>query len=262
MPRYKLLVEYDGSPFVGWQTQKNGLSVQEVIEAAVTALTGETVRLRGAGRTDTGVHALGQVVHVDLSRQWRCDSLREALNAHMRPNPVAVLEAEEVPEIFDARFSAIRRHYIYRLLNRRAPPTFDTGRVWHLKRKVSAQAMHEAAQLLLGEHDFSTFRDSQCQAASPVRTLERFDVSQEGEEIIFRVSARSFLHRQVRSMVGSLENVGSGKWKAADIKRVLEAADRRHCGPVAPPDGLYLAQVDYPEDLGASRFGVEEPDGD
>jgi tRNA pseudouridine38-40 synthase len=185
------------------------------------------------------------VVHADLARSWRADILREALNAHMRPQPVAILLAEEVPDTFDARFSAIRRHYLYRILNRRAPPTVTAGRAWHLKRKISAAAMHEAAQFMLGEHDFSTFRDSQCQAASPVRTLERFDVTQDGDEILFRVSARSFLHRQVRSMVGSLENVGSGKWTPADIKTVLEAADRRRCGPVAPPEGLYLTQVDY-----------------
>jgi tRNA pseudouridine38-40 synthase len=247
MPRYKCIVEYDGTPYVGWQTQKNGLSVQEVMEAAFLSLSGEEIRLRGAGRTDTGVHALGQVVHADLSRAWRPDVLREALNAHMRPNPIAILSAEEVPDTFDARFSAIRRHYLYRIVNRRAPLTVDAGRAWHLKRKLNAEAMHEAAQLLLGEHDFSTFRDSQCQAASPVRTLERFDVSKYGEEIQFRLSARSFLHRQVRSMVGSLENVGSGKWKARDIKAALDARDRRRCGPVAPPEGLYLTQVDYGE---------------
>jgi len=245
MPRYKFTVEYDGTPFVGWQTQKNGLSIQEVMEAAFLALGGEDIRLRGAGRTDSGVHALGQVVHADLSRAWRPDLLREALNAHMRPHPIAVLLAEEVPDTFDARFSAIRRHYLYRLINRRAPLAIDAGRAWHLKRKLNAQAMHDAAQLLLGEHDFSTFRDSQCQAASPVRTLERFDVAQYGEEIQFRLSARSFLHRQVRSMVGSLENVGSGKWQARDMKAALDACDRRRCGPVAPPEGLYLTQVDY-----------------
>ncbi len=247
MPRYKFIVEYDGTPFVGWQTQKNGLSVQEVMEAAFLALTGEDIRLRGAGRTDAGVHALGQVVHADLTATWRPDVLREALNAHMQPQPIAVLLAEEVPETFDARFSAIRRHYLYRIVNRRAPLTVEAGRAWHLKRKLNAEAMQEAAQLLLGEHDFSTFRDSQCQAKSPVRTLEAFDVSKYGEEIQFRVSARSFLHHQVRSMVGSLENVGSGKWKARDIKAALDAHDRRRCGPVAPPEGLYLTQVDYGE---------------
>ncbi len=256
MPRYKFIVEYDGTPFVGWQTQKNGLSVQEVMEGAFQALGGEDIRLRGAGRTDSGVHALGQVVHADLSRAWRPDLLREALNAHMRPQPIAILSVEEVPDIFDARFSAIRRHYLYRIINRRAPLTVDAGRAWHLKRKIDAEAMHEAAQLMLGEHDFSSFRDSQCQAASPVRTLERFDVSRYGEEIQFRVSARSFLHRQVRSMVGSLENVGSGKWSAKELKAVLEAKDRRRCGPVAPPEGLYLTQVDYGDGV------VVEDDGE
>jgi tRNA pseudouridine38-40 synthase len=190
-------------------------------------------------------------------RPWRADLLREALNAHMRPHPIAILSAEEVPDTFDARFSAIRRHYLYRIVNRRAPLTVEAGRAWHLKRKLDASAMHDAAQLMLGEHDFSTFRDSQCQAASPVRTLERFDVSKYGEEIGFRLSARSFLHRQVRSMVGSLENVGSGKWKAKDMKAALDAHDRRRCGPVAPPEGLYLTQVDYGEMMLAEDDGGE-----
>jgi tRNA pseudouridine38-40 synthase len=246
MPRYKLILEYDGSPFVGWQRQTNGLSVQEVVETALTALCGNDIRIRGAGRTDAGVHASGQVAHADLARDWRTDVLRDALNAHMRPHPVAVLRAEPVPDGFDARFSALRRHYLYRIINRRAPLTLHAERAWHLKRNLDVDAMHAAAQCLIGQHDFSTFRDSACQADSPVRTLERLDVMKAGEEIEIRTSAQSFLHRQVRSMVGSLEHVGSGKWSFATFKAAFEACDRRRCGTVAPPEGLYLVGVDYP----------------
>ena len=245
MPRFKLTLEYDGAPFVGWQRQTNGLSVQEVIETALEALCGERVRIRGAGRTDTGVHALGQVAHADLSKDLRTDVLRDGLNAHMRPQPVAILSAERVPDTFDARFSAIRRHYLYRIINRRAPLTVECGHVWLVRRKLDAAAMQEAASVLLGCHDFSTFRASQCQAESPVRTLERLDVVRKGEEIHILASARSFLHNQVRSIVGSLEHVGSGKWSVADMRVALEARDRRRCGMVAPPEGLYLAKVDY-----------------
>ncbi len=245
MPRFKLTLEYDGAPFVGWQRQINGLSVQEVIETAIEALCGERVRIRGAGRTDTGVHALGQVAHADLPKDLRTDVLRDGLNAHMRPQPVAILSAERVPDTFDARFSAIRRHYLYRIINRRAPLTVERGRVWLVKRKLDASAMQEAAGVLLGCHDFSTFRASQCQAESPVRTLERLDVVRKGEEIHILANARSFLHNQVRSIVGSLEHVGSGKWSVADMRAALDARDRRRCGMVAPPEGLYLAGVDY-----------------
>ena len=245
MPRFKLTLEYDGAPFVGWQRQINGLSVQEVIETAIEALCGERVRIRGAGRTDTGVHALGQVAHADLPKDLRTDVLRDGLNAHMRPQPVAILSAERVPDTFDARFSAIRRHYLYRIINRRAPLTVERGRVWLVKRKLDASAMQEAAGVLLGCHDFSTFRASQCQAESPVRTLERLDVLRKDEEIHILASARSFLHNQVRSIVGSLEHVGSGKWSIMDMHAALEARDRRRCGMVAPPEGLYLAGVDY-----------------
>ncbi|MGO9848983.1 MAG: tRNA pseudouridine(38-40) synthase TruA [Methylocella sp.] len=245
MPRFKLTLEYDGAPFVGWQRQTNGLSVQEVIETAIEALCGERVRIRGAGRTDTGVHALGQVAHAELTQDLRTDVLRDGLNAHMRPQPVAILSAERVPDTFDARFSAIRRHYLYRIINRRAPLTVERGHVWLVKRKLDASAMQEAAGILLGCHDFSTFRASQCQAESPVRTLERLDVVRKGEEIHILASARSFLHNQVRSIVGSLEHVGSGKWSIMDMHAALDARDRRRCGMVAPPEGLYLAGVDY-----------------
>lgn len=245
MPRYKLTIEYDGAPYVGWQRQSNGFSVQEAIESAVQAICGDEAAIRGAGRTDAGVHAKGQVAHVDLVKDWRSDVLRDALNAHLRPEPVAILLAEPVPNSFDARFSALRRHYLYRIVNRRAPLTIERGRAWLVKRKLDADAMRAAATGLLGRHDFSTFRASECQAESPVRTLDRLDVARIGDEIHIRASARSFLHTQVRSMVGSLEYVGCGKWSSGDLLAALEARDRRRCGMVAPPDGLYLTQVDY-----------------
>ena len=245
MPRYKLTLEYDGAPFVGWQRQTNGLSVQEALEAAFVALCGEVVAAQGAGRTDAGVHASGQVAHVDLAKDWDGRRLREALNAHLAPNPIAVLLAEPANDAFDARHSARMRHYVYRIVNRRAPLTLERGRAWHVKRRLDAAAMHEAAKALIGRRDFSTFRDSQCQAASPVRTLTSLDVARSGDLIELRVSALSFLHRQVRSMVGSLEPVGAGYWSAADLKAALEAADRARCGQVAPACGLYLARVDY-----------------
>ena len=245
MPRYKLILEYDGSPFVGWQRQTNGLSVQEVVETALNAVCGESPTIRGAGRTDSGVHACGQVAHVDLEREWRVDVLRDAVNAHIRPQPIAVIVAMAVADDFDARHSAVRRHYEYRLFNRRAPLTLQRDRAWLVKRKLDAGAMHEAAQILVGRHDFSTFRDSECQAESPIRTLERFDVMKDGDLVLMTLSARSFLHRQVRSMVGSLEHVGSGRWTADDLRRALEARDRTRCGTVAPAAGLYLVSVDY-----------------
>ena len=245
MPRYRLTLEYDGAPFVGWQVQANGLSVQGALEAALLALCGEPVVAHGAGRTDAGVHASGQVAHVDLPREWDGYKLREALNAHLVPHPVAVLAAEPVADDFDARHSAAMRHYLYRLINRRAPPTLERGRAWHVKRRLDAGAMREAARVLIGRHDFSTFRDSQCQANSPVRTLTSFDVEQRGDLIEMRLSALSFLHRQVRSMVGSLEHVGAGAWTSGDLRDALDAADRRRCGQVAPAHGLYLARVDY-----------------
>jgi tRNA pseudouridine38-40 synthase len=245
MPRFKLSIEYDGSPFAGWQRQKNGLSVQEAIETALEALSGERALVGGAGRTDAGVHALGQVAHVDLAKDWPLDVLRDGLNAHLRPHPVAILAAELVPKTFDARFSARMRHYLYRIVNRRAPLTVWRGRAWHVARKLDTSAMQQAAQHLVGRHDFSTFRSSECQAASPVRTLERLDVARAAEEIHVTASARSFLHTQMRSIAGSLEHVGSGRWSVDDFVAARDAHDRSRCGMIAPPNGLYLMGVDY-----------------
>ena len=248
MPRFKLTLEYDGAPFVGWQRQDNGVSVQAALEDTIFAMTGERATAHGAGRTDAGVHAMGQVAHIDLSRDWEPFRLAEGLNALLVPRPVAVLRVERAIEDCDARHSARARHYVYRIVNRRAPLTFDRGRAWAIKQPLDADAMREAARALIGRHDFTTFRDSQCQAKSPVRTLDRLDVRRDGDAITFEVSALSFLHRQVRSMVGSLVDVGAGRWSAADLKSALEAADRSRCGQVAPPHGLYLARVDYPGD--------------
>ncbi len=245
MPRFKLLLEYDGAPFVGWQRQENGVSVQQVLEEAVFAMTGEERVVAGAGRTDAGVHASGQVSHLDLSRDWTPFRLAEGLNAHCVPHPVAVLGVESVADNFDARHSARGRRYVYRVVNRRAPLTFDRGCAWRIKPRLDVNAMREAALVLIGRHDFTTFRDVQCQAKSPVRTLDRLDVVRDGDAVTFEVGALSFLHRQVRSMVGSLVDVGTGRWTAVDLRAALEAADRSRCGPVAPAHGLYLATVDY-----------------
>jgi len=245
MPRYKLIIEYDGTPFVGWQAQDNGASVQGVLAEAVAAFAGERVGVSGAGRTDAGVHALGQVAHVDLTKEWDNDTVRDACNFHLRPQPVAVLSAEQVAADFDARYSARRRHYLYRIANRRADLTLDQNRVWRVARPLDAGAMHEAAQCLIGRHDFTTFRAAECQAKSPVKTLDRLDVTRDGDEVRIAASARSFLHHQVRSMVGSLVHVGDGKWHAADLASALAARDRTACGQVAPPHGLYLVRVEY-----------------
>jgi tRNA pseudouridine38-40 synthase len=245
MPRYKLTIEYDGGPFVGWQRQANGRSVQQAIEEAVAAFSGEAATLRGAGRTDAGVHALGQVAHLDLDRDWPADTVRDAVNAHLRPEPVAVLAAEETAPDFDARFSAVRRHYLYRIVNRAAPLALEAGRAWHVERALDAEAMHAAAQLLTGTHDFTTFRAAECQARSPVKTLDKLSVRRDGETIVIEASARSFLHNQVRSIAGSLKLVGEGRWAAADLAAALAARDRAACGPVAPAHGLYLVRVDY-----------------
>jgi tRNA pseudouridine38-40 synthase len=245
MPRYKLTLEYDGAPFVGWQVQDNGVSVQGVLTAAIAAFCGETVAVQGAGRTDAGVHACGQVAHVDLAKAWDTDTVRDAVNAHLRPHPVAVLAAEIAADDFDARFSAMKRHYRYRIVNRRADLAIDRQRAWRIGRPLDAAAMQAAAQRLVGKHDFTTFRAAECQAKSPVKTLDRLDVEREGDEIRVHASARSFLHTQVRSMVGSLALVGEGRWSADDLARALAARDRAACGPVAPPDGLYLVRVDY-----------------
>jgi tRNA pseudouridine38-40 synthase len=245
MPRFKLTLEYDGGPFVGWQRQENGVSVQETIENAIFAMTGERAIVHGAGRTDAGVHAIAQVAHVDLTRDWAPWRLCEGLNAHLVHHAVAVVGAERVEQDFDARHSASARSYLYRIVNRRAPLTFDLGRAWRVKPRLDAAAMHEAARALIGRHDFSTFRDAQCQAKSPIRTLDRLDVRRQGDEVLVEASALSFLHRQVRSMVGSLVDVGSRRWSGSDIAAALKAADRSRCGQVAPPHGLYLARVDY-----------------
>ena len=245
MPRYKLVIEYDGTPFSGWQRQLNGPSVQQSVEEAVEAFCGHAVRLHCAGRTDAGVHATHQVAHVDLDKEWRSDVVRDASNARLKRLPVAVLNAEAVPDTFDARISATRRYYIYRILDRRAQPALDANRVWHVPVKLDHEAMDRAAKALIGHHDFTTFRAAECQAQSPIKTLERIDVSRRGEEIHITTNARSFLHHQVRSFVGSLKLVGEGKWTARDLKAALEARDRSQCGPVSPPDGLYLVKVDY-----------------
>jgi tRNA pseudouridine38-40 synthase len=245
MPRYKLTIEYDGTPFVGWQIQDNGPSVQGALIEAIAAFSGERVSVNGAGRTDAGVHATGQVAHIDLAKHWETDVVRDAINAHLRPNPVAVIAADLVADDFDARFSAVKRHYFYRIVARRADLALERNRAWRVPRALDVEAMHEAAQRLIGLHDFTTFRAAECQAKSPVKTLDQLDVFAIGGETRVIVSARSFLHHQVRSMVGSLVQVGDGKWTAEDISRILDARDRTQCGPVAPAEGLYLAQVDY-----------------
>jgi tRNA pseudouridine38-40 synthase len=245
VPRYKLTIEYDGTPFAGWQIQADQTTVQGVLVAAIEALTGEKVPVQGAGRTDAGVHARAQVAHVDLARDWDTDTVRDALNAHLRPHPVAVLAAEKAAADFNARTSARKRHYLYRILNRRADLTLDLGRAWRVPRPLDAGAMHAAAQALVGKHDFTTFRSTECQAKSPVKTLDQLDVERDRDAVTVRASARSFLHNQVRSMVGSLVTVGEGKWSADDLARALAARDRAACGPVAPPEGLYLMKVDY-----------------
>jgi tRNA pseudouridine38-40 synthase len=245
VPRYKLVVEYDGTPFVGWQMQEAGLTVQGLLTAAISAFCGETTTVQGAGRTDAGVHALGQVAHVDLSKPWDNDTVRDAINAHLRPHPIAVLSAERTSDTFDARFSATKRHYLYRIVNRRADLAIERDRAWRIPRPLDAGAMHDAAQHLIGKHDFTTFRAAECQAKSPIKTLDRLDVERVGEGVRVFASARSFLHHQVRSMVGSLAFVGDGKWSADELARALAACDRSACAPVAPPEGLYLVSVDY-----------------
>ena len=246
MARYRLTVEYDGGSYVGFQAQAKGRSIQGELERAILAFSGETIRIHGAGRTDTGVHATGQVVHLDLAKDWRAEVVMNAMNAHLVPAPIAVLSAEAVGEDFHARFSAIGRRYLYRILARPGPPALERGRVWHLKTPLDAEAMAEGAARLVGHHDFTTFRDAACQAKSPIKTLDAATVSRTGEELRVTFAARSFLHRQVRSMVGSLVEVGRGRWSPDDLATALEARDRSRCGPVAPAQGLYLTEVIYP----------------
>lgn len=246
MPRYRITVEYDGGPFCGWQMQDNGPSVQAALTEALKRLSGEDVTVFGAGRTDAGVHALGQVAHFDLSTTWSVDKIRDGLNFHLKPAPVAVLDAAEADDEFHARFSATGRHYLYKIISRRPPLTVERGRAWRVSKPLDVAAMHDAGQVLCGTHDFTTFRSAHCQAKSPVKSIDRVSVTRDGETVLIEVSARSFLHNQVRSIAGSLKMVGEGAWTAAELKSALDAADRSRCGPVAPPDGLYLTQVDYP----------------
>ena len=245
MPRYKLTLEYDGTPFVGWQVQAAGASVQGQVEAALFSLSGERFTPRGAGRTDAGVHARGQVAHIDLAKDWPVDKIRDGLNFHLKPDPIVVLEAALVDDEFDARFSATQRHYKYHVINRRGRLALERHRAWHVARPLDSALMNEAAAYFVGQHDFTTFRSAHCQAKSPVKSLDGFSVEADGELIVFSVSARSFMHNQVRSMVGSLLEVGLGKWAPQDIAKALLAKDRALCGPVAPADGLYFWQVDY-----------------
>lgn len=245
MPRYRITIEYDGTPYVGWQIQENGPSVQARLAAAIQAFCGEAVIPSGAGRTDAGVHALGQVAHFDLEKEWPTDTIRDAINAHLRPDPITVLDCTQVNDEFDARFSATQRRYLYRICDRRTPLALDRDRVWQVPRPLDTEAMHRAAQCLIGKHDFTTFRAAQCQAKSPVKTLDRLDVSRVGEEVHMVAEARSFLHNQVRSFAGALRQVGEGKWSAGDLEDALNAKDRAACAPVAPPHGLYLVGVRY-----------------
>jgi tRNA pseudouridine38-40 synthase len=245
MPRYKLLLEYDGGPYNGFQAQAGQPSVQSSLERAVAAFCGEAPRVHVAGRTDSGVHATGQVAHFEVEKAWPAAVVRNAINAHLVPEPIAVIEATVEADDFHARFSAKGRRYIYRIFNRHSPPALDQGRVWHVKAPLNAETMHTAAQRLIGLHDFTTFRDVRCQAKSPVKTLDEARVWRAGEEILLEFASRSFLHRQVRSMTGSLVDVGSGRWTADNLQAALQAADRTRCGQVAPAQGLYLTRVEY-----------------
>jgi len=245
MPRYKLTIEYDGTPFAGWQIQANGPSIQGELARAIEAFSGVCVVPRGAGRTDAGVHARGQVAHFDLERDFAPETVCGALNFHLRPAPIAVLNCEIVGDGFDARFSAKARHYLYRIVNRRARLALDRDRAWQVAVPLDAAAMQEAARHLIGRHDFTTFRSTQCQGKSPLRTLDKLEVARHGGEILIAACARSFLHNQVRSMAGSLKLVGEGKWRPDDMRSALEARDRAACGPVAPAFGLYFMKVDY-----------------
>lgn len=245
MTRWKLVIEYDGGKFVGWQRQDNGRSVQQAIEEAIFGLAQEQVTVFGAGRTDSGVHALGQVAHFDLVRDADAETVRDALNFHLKAEPITILEVEAVDRDFHARFFAIHRHYQYRILNRRAPPAVNRGHVWHVPVELDWRAMNEAGQSLIGRHDFTSFRAAVCQADSPVKTLDTLTVERHADEVVIDVGARSFLHNQVRIIVGTLRLVGDGKWCVADVVEALAACDRACAGPTAPPNGLYLTRVDY-----------------
>jgi len=251
MPRYALMIEYDGAPFSGWQRQADHPSVQGAVEAALAKLEPDVPSIAAAGRTDAGVHGLGQVAHCDLARDWDPFRLSEALNYHLKPAPVAIIQAARVSDEFHARFSALQRQYLFRLVSRRAPMTHERGKVWQVTHPLQLEPMQQAARHLLGKHDFTTFRASICQAASPVKSLDELRIEElstaHGQEFRFHVRARSFLHNQVRSFVGTLERVGAGSWQPEDVKTALEAKDRAACGPVCPPHGLYLAKVRYPE---------------
>ena len=249
MNRWYLQIEYDGRNYVGWQRQDNGPSIQQSLEEAIENFSSESIRVQGAGRTDAGVHALGQAAHFDLQKDFSADTVRDAINAHLRPKLISVLVARKVSDKFHARFSAIERSYLYRILNRRPPPTLEYGSVWHVQRPLDAEAMHAAAQILVGEHDFTTFRATMCQARTPVKTIYSLSVVRDKDQIIFKASAPSFLHHQIRNFVGSLRLVGEGKWQSSDLKRALAARDRTKGGETAPAGGLFLTNVTYPPDV-------------
>ncbi|MBT3361421.1 MAG: tRNA pseudouridine(38-40) synthase TruA [Rhodospirillales bacterium] len=245
MPRYKLIIEYDGTDYVGWQRQDNGVGIQQCVEMAINDFCGETVTVFASGRTDAGVHALEQVAHFDLAKETEPDVIRDALNHHLKPAPIAVLSAHAAPDDFHSRFSALERQYVYRIVNRRAPPTVDRGRVWWVPTPLDAPAMHHAASVLIGRHDFTSFRAAMCQAKSPIKTLDDLEVLRDGDEIRVYARARSFLHHMVRNIVGTLKLVGEDKWSTDDVRRALVAHDRSAAGPTAPAGGLYLSKVIY-----------------
>lgn len=245
MPRYKLIVEYDGGEFVGWQRQDNGVSIQESIENAVTAFCAEKVTVHSAGRTDAGVHAVAMAAHIELEEDRPPDTIRDAVNFHLRPARIALLSVERVPDGFHARFSCKGRAYEYRIVNRRTPLVLDRGRAWRVATPLNAEVMDAAAQVFVGRHDFTTFRSSKCQSASPVKSVDKISVSRLGEDIFIRCEAKSFLHNQIRSFAGSLVEVGKGKWRMHDLRAALEATDRSACGPVAPGEGLYFLRAEY-----------------
>ncbi|MGF7157057.1 tRNA pseudouridine(38-40) synthase TruA [Bartonella heixiaziensis] len=247
MPRFKLTLEYDGSNYAGWQRQSELHTIQGALEQAIFRFCGQQLSITTAGRTDAGVHATGQVAHVDFEKNWHPHTVCDALNAHLKKQgeSISILNVENVPDSFDARFSAIRRHYLFKILNRRSPPALNAKRVWWIPKTLNSEVMHEAAQKLVGQHDFTTFRSAHCQAKSPIRTLDRLDVQRDRDEIFLYAQARSFLHHQIRSFAGSLMEVGIGRWTISDLEAALLAKDRTRCGMVAPPSGLYLTQVDY-----------------